>query len=85
MDLGIYKGITPNILMPQRLLTPAMKEVVAGVESDGACKNKTQKQVSRNGVDEITPGNMRDAVSIVETLYPVLILIVSHPHPMAST
>ena len=61
------------VLVPQTLLTPATKEVVADVVSGGAWKNRTPRQVSRNGVDGSTPGYIRDDVSIIEHTYPFLI------------
>ena len=58
-------------------MAPATKEVVTYVASVGTWSNRIPCQVSWTGVDGSTAGNIYNALSIVEPLSPVLILIVS--------
>ena len=60
----IYQRIEKNILAPQILLTPATKEVAADMASGGAWVNRNPQQVSRTGVNRITPGENFNAVSV---------------------
>ena len=74
------QGIAEIKLTPQRLLTPAMKEIVMGVASGGAWTSRTTQQVIITGVDGSTPGRIDHSISIVEKFYPALIgTIVSNP------
>ena len=75
-NLGINQGIVPIILVPQTLLTPVTKEVVADAASGGAWVHRNLRQVSRMGVNGSTPGNILNDIGIVEPSYPALIGIV---------
>ena len=81
MNLGIEQGIEPIILAQQTLMTPVTKEVVANTALGGAWLNRTPRQVSSTGIDGITPGDIRDAVSVVEPPSPVLVVIVDTSPP----
>ena len=73
---GIGQGVVTNILDPQTFLTPATKEVVADAALSGVWIHRTPRQVSRRVVDGITPGDICNAIEIVETSSPVLIGII---------
>ena len=73
MNPRIYQNITPILLTPQTLLTPATKEVIADTASGGAWDNRTTWQVRRTGVNRITPGNICNAVIVKND--PSLVLI----------
>ena len=76
MNPGIYQGIAPIILAPQKILTPAMKKVDTDMSLVGAWVHRNPWQVRRTGVDVTTPGNIRNYVSVVEPSSPFLIGIV---------
>ena len=81
MNLRIEQRIAPIILVPQRLLTPTMKEVVTDTASGGAWGKRIMRKVSWTGVYGSTPGDIRNAVSVENTPFPVLIGIVSTSPP----
>ena len=60
-------------MAPQTLLTPETKEVVVDMDSVGVWVNRTPRKVSRAGVDRSTPGDIFNAFSIENALFPVLI------------
>ena len=64
--------------MPQALLAPVTKEVVADTASGGAWINRNPWQVIRTGVNGSTPGNIHNTVSVVEPPSPFLIEIVAN-------
>ena len=72
---GIDEDIAPIILAPHTLFTPAMKEVIVAA-SGGAWVNRNPWWFSRTGINGSTPGNICNAISIVEPPSPVLIKIV---------
>ena len=57
MNPRIDGMIAPIVGPSQTLLTSATKEVVADAARSGACNNQTLRQVSRTGVNGITPGD----------------------------
>ena len=81
MKPGIDQGIAPIILVPQTLLMPATKEVVADTASGGTCMNRTPRHIIRTGVDGITPGHIHNTVIVIEPSSLVLIVIVGNSPP----
>ena len=77
MNPRIEQRIATIIVAPQTLLTPAMNEVIADAVSGGAWVNRNPRQVSRNGVNGSTPGDMSHVVSVKYSPSPVLIGIVA--------
>ena len=64
MNLSIDPRIVPTVAVPQTLLTPETKEVVADAACDRAKVNRTLRRVSRTGVNIITPVEVFNAVSV---------------------
>ena len=77
----IDQGIAPIVLMPQILLEPTTKEVVADTALGCVWVNRTLSQVSKTEVEEINPGDINNDVSSVEPPYSVLIVIVATSPP----
>ena len=77
LNPSIDKSIALILLASQRLLAPVMKEGVADAVSGSAWVNMTPRQLIQTGVERSTPGNIRNAVNVVEPPSPVLIGIVS--------
>ena len=75
-NTGIDQGIELNILAPQILPKNAKKEVDTNATSIGAWVHRTSGQVISTGVYGITPGDIHDAIGIVELSSPVIIVIV---------
>ena len=73
---GIDQGIVVIKLTPQMILTPATKEIVADAASGGAWTSRNTWRVSRTDVNRITPGNIGNAIGIIETPSPVIIGII---------
>ena len=63
------------------LLTPATKEIVEDAASGGAWTSRTHRQVSRTGIDGSTPSDIVNAIGIVETSSPVIIVIIGTAPP----
>ena len=61
---NIDQRIEPIVLVPQMLLTLAMKEFVADTASGGEWVNRTPQQAILKGVDGSTPGNNRNVVRV---------------------
>ena len=78
---GIDQGIAVIILMSQKLLKPATKEIVVDTASGGAWIHRTLRQGTRTGVNVITPGNIGNAIGIVEISSPVLVGIIGTAPP----
>ena len=81
MNPRIDPRIVPIVVVPQTLLTPKTKEVVADEERGGAWVNRTPRQVIRNWVNGSTSGNVCNAVSISHAPYPDPVLIVATSPP----
>ena len=81
MNPGIDQGIAPIILAPQTLFFPEIKEVVTDAASVGSWVNNTMRQVIQTVVDRSTPGDICNAVRVVETPSPVLIGIFATSPP----
>ena len=64
MNLRIDKRIAPLVVAPQKLLTPATKEVVVDAALGGAWINSTPRQVSRTGGNGSIPCDIRNAVCV---------------------
>ena len=77
MKPGIDRGISPIVLAPQTLLVTAKEEVTMNTASSGAWINRTPRKIIRTGVDRITPGNILNTVSVVESTSIVLVVIVA--------
>ena len=73
---GFYQEIVSIILSPQTLLMPATKEVITDTASGVVWINKTPRQVSRTVAKRSTPGNIHNAVNVVEPSFTVIIVIV---------
>ena len=69
-------GIASIILPPPMLVKPTTKEIVAHAVSSSACTSRILRQVSSTGDNGSTPCNIDNAISIVETPSPALIVII---------
>ena len=81
MNPRIYQNITPILLTPQTLLTPATKKVIVDVALGSAWDNRTLQQVIRKGISRSTTGNILNADSVKDDPSPVLIGIVATSPP----
>ena len=77
----IDQGIALFLLAPKTILVPATKEVVAEVTLGGAWFNRTLRKLIRTGSSESNPGDIRNAVSIIEHPSPFLIVTVDTSPP----
>ena len=73
INLRIEQRIELIVVAPQNLLTPDTKKFVADAACGGAWFNRTPWQLSRTGVNGITPGDVFNDVSVKNVLSPVLI------------
>ena len=73
---GIEQIISPIVMAPQTILMPVIKEVVTDVDSGSTWVNRTPQKSIRTGVNRITPGYIRNAVSVKHAPSPVIIGIV---------
>ena len=76
MNPGIYQGIAPIILAPQKILTPAMKKVDTDMLGQDCKVHRNMRQVRWTGVDVSTLGDICNSVSVVEPSSTFLIGIV---------
>ena len=80
MNPRIDQEIAAIKFTPQTLLMPATKEIVMDMASGEARINRTPRKIIRTDVEIITPGNIGNAIGIVETSSQVLIgFIVTTP------
>ena len=77
MNPGIDQCVASIVLTPHTLLSPVTKEVVADAALGGTWISRTPRQISRTGFNGITPGDICNAIIVVEPPFPFLIAIVS--------
>ena len=79
--MGIYKAVAPIIFVPQMLMTPVTKEIVADTASGGTWIYRILQQVSSKSINGSNKGETHNAIGIIEPSSPVMIVIVGTSPP----
>ena len=81
MNSEIDQFISEILLTTQIILMPTTKDIVADAALGGMWMSRTPRRVSRTGVDRTNPGDIGNAIGIVEPTSPVLIGIIGTAPP----